>query len=298
MLKKILIILISCLLLVGCKPVDSTSEETNKFSVISLKGMSSLPLLGIDDCDLETTDSLNDISKAFDEGEIDIIFAPLVEGVTYANNSNQYKLLSIVGYSSYYVASKDEEFTKGTVGIYGSDQLESIMCNNLKTTDFNKYTFVTYDSLSALGDALTNDEVDACFVDEVDFTYLNYVYGLSLLSIDTLNSCYEYHYGYSKVPYYGMFVKDSVVENKQDYLVSFAKEIKLNITNITTNKTTFNSQLENTDLSNLGFENAEVLSAAYNDSGIDFTYASSEIDNIKNIFDIAEIEFNENMIIQ
>lgn len=299
MLKKI-IVLICLLLCCGCRPINVDENANKSFKIVSYKGTPSLALLSItnENYDIDIVDTVDKIDDAFNVNEADIIIAPINTGVSNCQNGTDYKLYSIVEYGNLFLVSTDEMTYDGYVGAYGQDSIVGYIVNYLSATDLRKYEFIWYDNFDELKSALLNGEINTLITDEVNFNNLVNYEGIGLAKIENIQDDYAYKTGYQNYPFYAMFVKSSILENNQNMFVNFAKNIKSSITTYKTDKTTFNEVLANADLEKMGFNNPDLISESYNYCGLDFVHAINEIENIKMILGICDIELDDNILVR
>ena len=297
MLKKISILLLT-LLLVGCKPTQTTHTSSNSYSILSYTGVASLSLICLtpEDNEITITDNYDDISNAFDDKSYDVIIAPINTGVSKCLDNNNYKLLSIVAYGNYYLVSSDSALARGGIAVYNQAVAEPIL--NSLSSDLDNYDFQYYDSVDEIYNLLSNGEVDGALVNELIYNDFVDYRGLELNKVLDIQDLYQTDNGYSSYPIYGMFILSSIANNDQDALSEFAKTIKNSITQYKNDKNTFKNVLDNYDLEKIGFDNAELVSESYNYCGIDFVYATSDYDSLEAYLKLFDIELNEKIVIR
>ena len=290
MLKKILIVL-SLLLLTACRPASATLNTDYSYSVLSVKGIPSLALLNVyDDIVLSTND---DIENAFENKSYDVIIAPIDTGIKKAKESSDYKLLAVVTYGNYNIVSIDDSFSRGEVAVYKSDTVIEKLIDYLQS-ELSSYDFVWYDSYDEIKNGLNDGTISAALLSEND--YLNL--GIELVKIEDINELYTYKSTYENIPTYGMFVLSDIVNNYQDNLADFTKKIRSGVSQCKNDNTTLNNLLDKLDISEIGFDNKELILNHFSEIGVDFAYAVNEYDSIKNILDICDVDINENMIVK
>ena len=297
MLKKISILFLT-LLLVGCKPTQTTHTSSNSYSILSYTGVASLSLICLtpEDNEITITDNYDDILNAFDDKSYDVIIAPINTGVSKCLDNNNYKLLSIVAYGNYYLVSSDSALARGGIAVYNQAVAEPIL--NSLSSDLDNYDFQYYDSVDEIYNLLSNGEVDGALVNELIYNDFVDYRGLELNKVLDIQDLYQTDNGYSSYPIYGMFILSSIANNDQDALSEFAKTIKNSITQYKNDKNTFKNVLDNYDLEKIGFDNAELVSESYNYCGIDFVYATSDYDSLEAYLKLFDIELNEKIVIR
>lgn len=297
MLKKLILVLLTILVLTGCRPASTSESNDESFSIASINKVPSLSLISLvnDNDQIDIYDNLDSINKAFDDNEKDIIIAPLNVGVNKCLNSDNYKLLSIVSYSTYAIYATDETFNKGDVAVYGSGQVIEWTLNKLSTI-LNSYNFVYYDSLDAISNALNNEEVTAVLVGEMDYSILSNSF--SLTKIAELNDTYTQEYSYSNFPIAAMFVKSDIVKDKQSDLANFTRLLRNSISQYKSDTTTLENALKDIDVSIFGYSDKDLLISNYNNCGINFDYAIDKYDEISTLMSLFDIEINESIFVQ
>lgn len=300
MLKKILTLFICLIICCGCRPINISENQTITYKITSYKGIPSLCLLPItnNEYDINIVDSNSEIRNEFQNLGSDIIIAPIDVGVDECQKGGSYKLYSIIEYGNLYLASTDESTFEGDVGAYGEDSIVGRLVNYLSQTDLRKYNIIWYDNYNQMEKAFLNGDVSSVIVDEVNYNNIENTHDIDLHRIEDIQEDYAIKTGYSNYPFYGMFIKTTVIENDQENFVNFAKLIKSSINTYKSNKTTFNEVLENADIIKIGFNNKNLISESYNYCGLDFRHAIDEVDNIKAILSICEIELNDNILVR
>ncbi len=297
MLKKLILVFTFLLVLVGCRPASTSVSDEESFSIVSYNKIPSLSLISLikDNDQIDIYDDINLINNAFDENEKDIIISPLNTGINKCLSSDNYKLLSIIAYSNYAIYAIDETFNKGDVAVYNGGLVIEGVLDKLSTS-FNNYNFIYYDSLDSIIEDLSNDVIEAVVVDNMDYNIINNTIVLS--KIGDINEIYTQEYSYSHFPTYGMFVKSSLIKEKQSDLASFTRLLRNSITQYKSDTTTLENALKDVDINMFGYSDKDSVISNYNDSGLEFVYAVDAYDELVTLFSLFDIEINESIIVQ
>ena len=296
MLKKLIIILFTTLTLVGCRPKSVSEDETLEFSIASYYKIPSLSLISLikDNENIDILSDIDSLNSSFDSNEKDIIIAPLNTGVNKCLSNDNYKLLSIITYSTYLVYSTDETFNKGDVGVYEKGVIETVL--DKLSTDLSSYNFVYYDSYNALKDDLINGDIEAVLVDKLDYADINN--SVSLTAIEDINETYQKEYSYSQFPTYGIFVSNDVSKNRQTDLATFSRLLRNSISQYKSDTTTLENALKDVDVNAFGYSDKDLIISNYNDCGIEFAYAVDVYDEISTLLSLFDIDISESIIVQ
>ena len=296
MLKKLIIILFATLTLVGCRPKSVSEDETLEFSIASYYKLPSLSLISLikDNDSIDILGDIDSINNAFDSNEKDIIIAPLNIGVGKCLSNDNYKLFSIITYSTYSIYSTDETFNKGDVGVYENGVIKTVL--DKLNAILSSYNLVYYDSYDSLKKDLLNGNIEAVLVDKLDYADLNN--SVSLTPIEDINETYQTEYSYSKFPTYGIFVKSDVSKNRQTDLATFSRLLRNSISQYKSDTTTLENALKDVDITTFGYEDKDFIISSYNDCGIEFVYAVDAYDELSTLLSLFDIDINESIIVQ
>jgi hypothetical protein len=108
-MKKIFILLLVCLSLIGCNKVEEPTEEV---SILTPYGTPYLSLVGLEKYENVKIDAVNgpqNLQSALVSGSYDIVVAPVNLGANLYNKGNsKYKLAAVITMNNAYIVTKEE----------------------------------------------------------------------------------------------------------------------------------------------------------------------------------------------
>lgn len=300
MIKKIIIILLAFLLISGCRPISVEDKEDMSYTILTYQSSGSLILLPFlnEDYSISSSKNLDVFDNAFEDGKYDIIIAPIDIGVKNSTNSD-YSLLAIVEESSLSIVSDSETLVnRGILGSINQNNINGRIIEYLRRDALKNYEIKWFDNIDELKDELINGQINGAIVDEINYHYLNMDENLSLYQNELLNDDFAYQTNYKNYPVCGMFVLNKIIDDNQNNLINFIKRIRNSINTYKNDKTTFNNILINSNLNKIGYNDYHLIKEAYNYCGVTYLNAIDQIDSLRNVLDILDVELLESIIIK
>ncbi len=278
-MKKLLIVLLVCLALVGC---TGKPKETEHLTVLSPKGAPSLSLINYfkevgDEKVITTVDGTDALTAAFTNpnSEYDMIIAPINLGSALIKKGvTDYRLAGVVTWGNLYVVS-NEEVTLDTLTTLSSFGQNAVPNKVLDTVLNGKSIEVTYfNAVSDVAAQLLSGKANIGLVAEpVASTVMNKMSDMEIM-ID-MQEEWKRVTGYDNYPQAAIFVhKDVYAEKKDSYEAIFdllAEEVDL---------TTLKADMDSISQEVLGVASGVMSNETYDRMNIEFKYANDIKDEI------------------
>lgn len=225
MMKKLSILLMALLLLVGCSQAKPKQPET-PLTMLAPKGAPALSLLGCwegNEHTITTVDGTDVITAAFTapESEYDIIIAPINLGATLIQKgATEYRLAAVVTWGNLYLLSTDQNMTLDAVqelAAFGQNAVPGKIWGTVTDADAQNVTW--FNSVADVVSALLSGQYQTGLVAEPVCSNALKKSAASehpLYLVGDLQEAWKEKTGLDQYPQAAVFVKPSVYEAKKD----------------------------------------------------------------------------------
>lgn len=279
-MKKLLIVLLVCLALVGC---TSKPKETEHLTVLSPKGAPSLSLINYfkevgDEKVITTVDGTDALTAAFTNpnSEYDMIIAPINLGSALIKKGvTDYRLAGVVTWGNLYIVSGNIDLTLPTLKYLAAFGQNAVPNKVLDTVLQGQEVEVTYfNAVSDVAAQLLSLKHTAGLVAEpVASTVMNKMSDMEIM-ID-MQEEWKRVTGYDNYPQAAIFVhKDVYAEKKDSYEAIFdllTEEVDM---------TTLKADMDSISQEVLGVASGVMSNETYDRMNIEFKYANDVKDEI------------------
>lgn len=299
-MKKISILVVMCLMFVGCSP-----KEDKQLKVIVPSGATALSLIGIYDKEnknpeMVITEGTDIISSELikKDGEFDMVVAPINLGCQLiAKGQTEYKLAGVVTWGNLYLV-ENESVDNGKVVAFGEQAVPGKIFNLVKESiDVVKGKEVNY--LNAVSDVqaqiLANKYQYALMAEPAATATIAKAKenNVSVKIVASLQEAYQKQMGTQTAgyPQAGIFVKNkSDVQSLLDKIDTFTNVDALKDNQVETLLNQYDAKI-------FGVPNASIAQKTWIRQNIHYKEASTIKEDIKSLLKQFKIEYNDNMII-
>ena len=298
MIKKILTVIVTMFLLIGCMKLGETSEFKNILSPAGAPALSVIPFA------LEEKESVSIVSGAENlqaalvapESEFSMIIAPINLGVNLINNNKtKFRLHSIITWGNLFVV-RDENATVKKIALFGDKAVPGLVYNSVKESlGFNEYEELWLPSVADAQKALISGEVSIALLAEpiVSATLAKATELEKNLVVDKdVQAVYAAENGVSNYPQAGLFVLEDSNYDEQ------IKKISEYVTNANTDSTQLVKDIESLSAEYLGVPNAQLIGKALKNMNVNVKKATEAESEIKAFLKLFNLELSDNAIIK
>lgn len=284
-MRKILVVLVTLMLLIGC--ANKPAEAVN-LSIISPSGAPAFLLvdeLAKEDNQVEVVAGADPIQAALLAGEKDVIFAPINLGAKLISEGKiNYTLDSILTWGNLFIVSRNENPT--SIALFGEAAVPGKVVNSVLEELQLPETQTWVPSVAEAQALLLSGQVDAALIAQpavVATMAKAKENNVELSVIKNIQEVYSSKYGVNSYPQAAMFVKEGVnADSLRESLIKLVSDINADSTLIA-------SKLETVDHEALGLPKAPVVEKAFPQMGINVkpvAEVSNEVDQFLKLFNI------------
>ncbi len=305
-MKKIVLVVLVSLLIVGCTPnskksIDNDTEEVI-FNVISPKGAPALSILNYASSHEDSVDFVDGadlLQAAFlnPTPEYDVIIAPTNLGVKLASmGKTEYKLASVVTWGNLYFVGKSEDALTdpGVLAAFGESSVPGLLLESLKEgitpeiVYYNSVVDVQAALISGKADvALLADPAATATIKKWESMDRGYLLGI----IGDVQELVEPQLGSYGYPQAGVFVRESLYAENPDKVEKFLDRIKNDLGNMTSDDIT--GYIETLSAETLGVPNSEIVLQTWARMNIKYVDVTEVYRDLENFLKLFQIEVSE-----
>lgn len=303
-IKKIFTCLFALLLLVACKPQEPIVKEDKHFSVITPSGAPSLALLDfIDDesIEFEVVDGSDVLAAEFTNAEKDFIIAPINLGINLIGKGAKYTLVSVLTWGNLHLVSGNEHLTTDKIAAFGEAAVPGKIISVVKDV-FGGVEIEYFNSVQEVSAALLSDQYQAVVLAEPYLTMTKMKWKENhegeLYELYDLQQLYSEIAQVSSYPQAALFVKNDVLENDLEAVMSFVNKMDDSIERYNNDASLLSERIDQVDLSTLGFANPNLIKKAYCSMALDLKYAYECINEIQSFLDLFGLNLDSSSYIK
>ena len=317
-MKKLTILVLSLLLLVGCstkKTEESTTatsspETTEKtsytYKVLSPKGaptLSIIPFLQNDQNTVETVDGSDVIQAALlnPNSDYDVIIAPSNLGAKLAStNKTTYKMFSIVTWGNLYVVGKTEDsLVNGKVALFGEGAVPGLVYETVVKDASKDITY--YNSVTEAQAALLSGKADAALLAEPAATATiakAKENGLELTIIKDLQELWKTEFTNEGYPQAAVFIKQEDYDKDPAKFEQLFEDMTSYVALINENKDQLTTDVDAIGVDVLGIPNGKIAAATLARMNVKIVKAKESEKELLDFLKLFKIEDLTNTIIK
>ena len=301
-IKKFLIVIISALVLVACKPATNDSKDLktveNHFSIITPNGAPALSLIDFIDneaFDYEVVEGSDVLVSSFVNADKDFIIAPANLGLNMINKNANYKLVSVITWGNLYLVGTNEHVNSNKIIAFGEMAVPGKVLS-LVNQAFNGAQLEYYNSVQEVSAALLADSANFAVLAEPFLTITKNKWNAShenpLYEVYDMQELYATEKGVKSYPQAALFVKNDLLKKDMNGVIEFANKMASSITNYNKNSDALNARIEQIDLSALGFADEELIKEAYGRMSLNFVYAYDCVKELKTFLELFDMQLS------